>query len=79
MTHVIGDRALRQTLDWYDEAKAALPTDKWESSDLRWRLEHAQIIQPEDQKRLVQMQITPSMQPSHAIGDLNFAPDRLGL
>ena len=78
MTHVIGDRALRQTLDWYDEAKAALPTDDWESSDLRWRLEHAQIIQPEDQKRLVQMQITPSMQPSHAIGDLNFAPARLG-
>ena len=78
MTHVIGDRALRQTLDWYDEAKAALPTDEWNSDDLRWRLEHAQIIQPDDQKRLVQMQIIPSMQPSHAIGDLNFAPARLG-
>ena len=78
MTHVIGDRALRQTLDWYEEAKAALPTNEWERDDLRWRLEHAQIIQPQDQERLVQMQITPSMQPSHAIGDLNFAPARLG-
>ena len=60
MTHVIGDRALRQTLDWYEEAKAALPIDDWASDDLRWRLEHAQIIQPDDQKRLVDMQITPS-------------------
>lgn len=78
MTHVIGDRALRQTLDWYEEAKQALPADQWESDDLRWRLEHAQIIQPDDQERLLRMQVTPSMQPSHAIGDLNFAPARLG-
>lgn len=78
MTHVIGDRALRQTLDWYEEAKQTLPREHWERDDLRWRLEHAQIIQPDDQKRLVQMQVTPSMQPSHAIGDLNFAPARLG-
>lgn len=78
MTHVIGDRALRRTLDWYAEAKSALPRAQWASEDLRWRLEHAQIIPEADQQRLVTMQVLPSMQPSHAIGDLNFAPARLG-
>ncbi len=78
MTHVIGDRALRSTLDWYEEAWRAVPSSQWASKDLRWRLEHAQIIPPEDQQRLVDMKVIPSMQPSHAIGDLNFAGDRLG-
>jgi predicted amidohydrolase YtcJ len=78
MTHVIGDRALRSTLGWYAAARAAVPLEEWASADLRWRLEHAQIIPPEDQQRLVDMQVIPSMQPSHAIGDLNFAPARLG-
>ena len=78
MTHVIGDRALRSTLDWYDEAWSALPKEEWAETDLRWRLEHAQIIPPSDQQRLVSMGVIPSMQPSHAIGDLNFAPARLG-
>jgi len=78
MTHVIGDRALRSTLDWYTEAWASLPKEQWATEDLRWRLEHAQIIPPKDQQRLVAMQVIPSMQPSHAIGDLNFAPARLG-
>jgi predicted amidohydrolase YtcJ len=78
MTHVIGDRALRSTLDWYSTAWADLPRDQWKTDDLRWRLEHAQIIPPQDQQRLVDMQVIPSMQPSHAIGDLNFAPARLG-
>jgi predicted amidohydrolase YtcJ len=78
MTHVIGDRALRSMLDWYGEAWQALPQSAWSTTDLRWRLEHAQIIPPSDQQRLVTMKVIPSMQPSHAIGDLNFAPDRLG-
>lgn len=78
MTHVIGDRALRQTLDWYEESWSNLPRDAWSTEDLRWRLEHAQIIPPSDQERLVDLQVIPSMQPSHGIGDLNFAPDRLG-
>ena len=46
-THVIGDRAVRSLLDWYDEAFNATPRSEWARSDLRWRLEHAQIIQPE--------------------------------
>lgn len=78
MTHVIGDRALYSTLNWYEEAWNALPKTKWKTEDLRWRLEHAQIIPPKQQDRLAQMNIVASMQPSHAIGDLNFAPSRLG-
>ena len=77
-THVIGDRAVRSLLDWYEEAYAAIPRSEWASTDLRWRLEHAQIIPPADQQRFVELGVLPSMQPSHGIGDLNFAPDRLG-
>tara|TARA_R110002072_G_scaffold284396_5_gene448722 strand:- start:58590 stop:60323 length:1734 start_codon:yes stop_codon:yes gene_type:complete len=78
-THVIGDRAVRTLLDWYQEAWDAVPQSEWASTDLRWRMEHAQIIPPSDQQRFVAMNVLPSMQPSHGIGDLNFAPDRLGL
>jgi predicted amidohydrolase YtcJ len=82
-THVIGDRATRSLLDWYEEAFNAIPKDEWADiglgkDDVRWRLEHAQIIPPVDQQRFVDLGIIPSMQPSHGIGDLNFAPDRLG-
>jgi predicted amidohydrolase YtcJ len=78
MTHVIGDRALRETLDWYLEAQAAVPKSEWQQTTLRWRLEHAQVIPPSDQRRIKDMSVVLSMQPSHAIGDLNFAGDRLG-
>jgi len=77
-THVIGDRAVRSLLDWYEEAYDAVPRDEWATTDLRWRMEHAQIIPPVDQQRFVELGVLPSMQPSHGIGDLNFAPDRLG-
>lgn len=79
LTHVIGDRAVSVTLDWYQEAWDALPRSDWQREDLRWRLEHAQIIPVKDQERLQDMNVIASMQPSHAIGDLNFAPARLGL
>ncbi|MBT6031886.1 MAG: amidohydrolase [Kordiimonadaceae bacterium] len=78
-THVIGDRAVRSLLDWYEEAFNAVPKEEWAVADPRWRLEHAQIIPAEDQDRFVKLGIIPSMQPSHGIGDLNFAPDRLGM
>ena len=77
-THVIGDRAVRALLDWYEEAFNAVPKSEWAVAEPRWRLEHAQVIPPQDQERLVSLGIIVSMQPSHGIGDLNFAPDRLG-
>ncbi len=73
-THAIGDEANTLLLDWYGEAFAANP----QARDLRWRIEHAQILHTEDIKRFADLSVIASMQPSHAIGDLYFAPDRLG-
>ncbi|MDT0629313.1 amidohydrolase [Alteromonas sp. W364] len=77
-THVIGDRAVKTLLDWYEEAFDAVPVSERAVAEPRWRLEHAQVIPPAQQDRMVKLGIIPSMQPSHGIGDLNFAPDRLG-
>jgi len=77
-THAIGDRANRMILDWYEAAFARVPQSQWAEKDPRWRIEHSQIIEPEDIERFVTLGVIPSMQPSHAIGDLHFAPDRLG-
>lgn len=73
-THAIGDRGNKLVLDWYEDAFARNGT----GDDLRWRIEHAQILHTEDIPRFSQLGVIPSMQPSHAIGDLFFAPDRLG-
>ena len=45
---------------------------------MRWRIEHAQILRPSDYHWFKDLPIIASMQPSHAIGDLYFAPARLG-
>ena len=70
--HAIGDRGNRLALDAMAEVLGAGHTDR------RWRIEHAQIISPQDIPRFAAMGVTASMQPSHAIGDLYFAPSRLG-
>ncbi len=44
----------------------------------RWRIEHAQILSDADIPRFAKLGMIPSMQPSHAISDLFFAPSRLG-
>jgi len=76
-THAIGDRANRFILDEYEKAFNAVPL--LGKRDPRWRDEHSQIINPADIPRFAKLGIIPSMQPSHAIGDLHFAPSRLGL
>ena len=70
-THAIGDRANRVMLDLYG---AALKGDRTS----RWRIEHAQNVTPQDVPRFATLGVIASMQPSHAIGDLHFAGDRLG-
>ena len=77
-THVIGDRAVKTVLDWYEAAFEDIPLSERAVADPRWRLEHAQVIPLKEQERLVELEVIPSMQPSHGIGDLNFAPQRLG-
>ncbi len=72
--HAIGDRGNRLLLDWYETAL----TENSRDESPRWRIEHAQILHPEDAPRFAKLGVIPSMQPSHAIGDLFFAPARLG-
>ncbi|MEE2566268.1 amidohydrolase [Hyphobacterium marinum] len=76
--HAIGDRGNRMLLDWIEEALAAVPPEDRAVADPRWRDEHTQIVDPDDIPRFAELGVIPSMQPSHAIGDLFFAPDRLG-
>ena len=71
-THAIGDKGNGFVLDCYGKILNG-PNDR------RWRVEHAQIISKEDQLRYKEMDLIASMQPSHAIGDLHFAPSRLGM
>ena len=78
-THAIGDKANRFILDEYETALKSVPESNRKVSVPRWRVEHAQIVNPADIPRFVKLGIIPSMQPSHAIGDLFFAPSRLGI
>lgn len=76
--HAIGDKANRMVLQWYKDAFEAIPESERSNPDPRWRIEHSQIIHVDDIPLFKQHNIIPSMQPSHAIGDLHFAVDRLG-
>jgi predicted amidohydrolase YtcJ len=78
-THAIGDRANRFILDEYEAAFKAVPAAERKVADPRWRVEHAQIVNPDDIPRFAKLGVIPSMQPSHAIGDLHFAPRRVGI
>jgi predicted amidohydrolase YtcJ len=77
--HAIGDGANRLILDWFEEAMNNVPVSERKIADPRWRIEHSQIIDPADIPRFKELGVIPSMQPSHAIGDLHFAIDRLGV
>ncbi len=78
-THAIGDRGNCFILDQYEKAMNAVPKAEWKIKAPRWRVEHSQIVNPADIPRFKKLGIIPSMQPSHAIGDLHFAPSRLGV
>ena len=77
-THAIGDQGNHDVAAWYEEALRSVPKSEWKLADPRWRIEHAQIIRPSDYHYFDELPIIASMQPSHAIGDLHFAADRLG-
>jgi predicted amidohydrolase YtcJ len=77
--HAIGDRANRFVLDEYERAFKAVPRAERKIAEPRWRDEHTQIVNPADLPRFAKLGVIASMQPSHAIGDLFFAPRRLGM
>ncbi|GGI49575.1 amidohydrolase [Mucilaginibacter galii] len=70
-THAIGDSANRTILKIYANALKG-------KNDKRWRIEHAQIIDPADIKYFGENNIIPSVQPTHATSDMYWAGDRLG-
>jgi predicted amidohydrolase YtcJ len=72
--HAIGDRANRETLNLFEAAFKANPDKK----DLRWRIEHAQHIHPNDIPRFGQLGVIASMQGIHCTSDAVFVPARLG-
>lgn len=71
-THAIGDRGNRLVLDAYAEALGE------DGEARRWRIEHAQILEPGDLPRLSELGVIASMQPTHATSDMSWAEDRLG-
>ena len=73
--HTIGDAANRIALNAFE---AALQRTGKNGDDVRFALEHAQVITPEDLPRLAELGVIASMQPLHATEDMHFAEARLG-
>ena len=72
--HAIGDRANRETLNIYERVFKDNPGQK----DLRWRIEHAQHLHPDDIPRFHALGVIASMQGIHATSDAPFVVARLG-
>jgi hypothetical protein len=72
--HAIGDRANRETLDIFEHTFKASPAKK----DLRWRVEHAQHLSPQDIPRFGALGVIASMQGIHCTSDAPYVRARLG-
>ena len=74
--HAIGDRAARVALNSIEYAQQSLQTDhtaSLASKNLRYRMEHVQLIAPEDLERMKRMGVIASIQPFHAVADRDIA------
>ena len=71
-THAIGDSANRMMLQVYGKILGGI-------NDKRWRIEHSQVIAPDDFELFHRYSIIPSVQPTHATSDMYWAMDRLGV
>lgn len=79
--HAIGDLANRHAIDAFEAAlKALCPNRNYRDCQTkhRFRIEHAQIVHPDDQRRMTELGIIPSIQPTHATSDMGYAESRLG-
>ncbi len=70
-THAIGDSANREVLNIYNKYLKG-------KNDKRWRIEHAQVIHPNDFALFGKASIIPSVQPTHGTSDMYWAAERLG-
>jgi predicted amidohydrolase YtcJ len=73
-THAIGDAANRQVLDVYEKVLRDIP----EPRDHRYRIEHSQIIHPDDIPRFGRLGVIPSMQFVHCTSDKDMTGSRIG-
>jgi len=73
--HAIGDRGNALTLDVYEDALKSFDV---KAKDARFRVEHAQVLHPEDIPRFARLGVIPSMQPSHCTSDMYWAEERVG-
>ncbi|HVS59713.1 MAG TPA: amidohydrolase, partial [Gemmatimonadaceae bacterium] len=71
--HAIGDRGNRIALDAFDSALRTVP-----KADHRFRIEHAQVISPQDIPRFAKLGVIPSMQATHQTSDMRWAEARVG-
>jgi len=71
--HAIGDAANRMVLDAYERKLTAYPDNPG-----RHRVEHVQILHPDDIPRFAQLDVIAAMQPTHATSDMYWADERLG-
>jgi predicted amidohydrolase YtcJ len=71
--HAIGDRGNRNVLDAFESALRAVP-----KADHRFRIEHAQVLSPQDIPRFAKLGVIPSMQATHQTSDMRWAEARLG-
>jgi hypothetical protein len=71
--HAIGDRGNRETLDIFEEAYASA-----DGEDLRWRVEHAQHLHPEEIPRFGALGVIASMQGVHATSDGPWVEPKVG-
>ena len=72
--HAIGDAGNRESLDFIEQVNERHP----QTRAGRHRIEHAQIINPSDFSRFAELGVIASLQPSHAVEDMEFAEARLG-
>jgi predicted amidohydrolase YtcJ len=74
--HAIGDRANHEVLDAFEQLRAYEKENHLHA--MRHRIEHVQVLHPDDAARLGAMNIVASMQPIHAISDMKMADDFWG-
>jgi hypothetical protein len=72
-THAIGDHGNRAVLDAYALALSRKPTENH-----RFRIEHAQLLHPDDIPRFARLGVIPSMQPTHCTSDMRWVVRRVG-
>jgi predicted amidohydrolase YtcJ len=81
-THAIGDRANREVLDAYARALEGwdppIPEGREEHPGHRFRIEHAQLLSPQDIRRFGQLGVIASMQPTHCTSDMRWVDARVG-